>query len=75
MMQYGLISAQSIRRLKPITIFFNSYLKLIIVLVKHKTFKNIPIKIKMFCNENNIGPKYFANIRFGMFLVQIDTQK
>ena len=29
----------------------------------------------MFRNQNNIGVQYFANIRFGMFLVQIDRQK
>ena len=29
----------------------------------------------MFSNQNKIGVKYFANIRFGMFLVQIDRQK
>ena len=44
-------------------------------LVKSKTFYNIPIKIKTFCNQNYIGIKYFADIRFGMFLVQIDGQK
>ena len=55
--------------------FENSYLKSISVLVKNKTFYNIPIKIKIFCNKNNIGLKYFADIRFGMFLVRIDRQK
>ena len=30
--------------------------------------------MKIFRNQNNIGLKYFANIRFGMFLVQIDRQ-
>ena len=44
-------------------------------LVKNKTFYNIPIKVKIFCFKNNIGSKYFADIRFGMFLVQIDEQK
>ena len=55
--------------------FENSYLKSISFLVKNKTFYNIPIKIKIFCNTNNIGLKYFADIRFGMFLVKIDRQK
>ena len=55
--------------------FENSYLKSISFLVKNKTFYNIPIKIKIFCNKNNIGHKYFVDIRFGMFLVKIDRQK
>ena len=55
--------------------FEYSYLKSISFLVKNKTFYNIPIKIKIFCNKNNIGLKYFADIRFGMFLVKIDRQK
>ena len=74
MMQYGLNLAQIIP-LKPITIFENSYLKSIIFLIKIKLFYNFPIKIKIFRNQNNIGVKYFADIRFGMFLVQIDRQK
>ena len=53
--------------------FENSYLKSNSFLVKNITFYNIPIKI--FCNKNNIGLKYFADIRFGMFLVKIDRQK
>ena len=53
----------------------NSYLKSISILVKNKTFYNIPIKIKIFGNKNDIGLKYFADIRFGMFLVKIDRQK
>ena len=55
--------------------FENSYQKSIIVLVRKKTFYNVSIQIKIFCNQNNIGLKYFANIRFGMFLVQIDRHK
>ena len=53
----------------------NSYLKSISILVKNKTFFDIPIKIKIFYNKNNTGLKYFADIRFGMFLVKIDRQK
>ena len=53
----------------------NSYLNSISFLVKNKTFYNIPIKSKIFCNKNKIGLKYFADIRFGMFLVKIDRQK
>ena len=56
--------------------FENCYLKSIIFfLMKNKTFYNIPIKIKIFCHHNNIDIKYFADIRFGMFLVLIDGQK
>ena len=50
----------------------NSYLKLISFLVKNRTFYNIPIKMEIFCNKKNIGLKYFADIRFSMFLVKID---
>ena len=42
---------------------------------KNKTFNYIPIKIKIICNKNNIGLKYFADIRFGMILVKIARQK
>ena len=55
--------------------FENSDVKSIIFLVKNKFFHNIPIKIKIVCNTNDTGLKYFAYIRFGMFLVRIDTQK
>ena len=30
-------------------------------------FGNIPIKIKIFCNKNNIGLNYSVNIRFPCF--------
>ena len=30
---------------------------------------------KIFSNQSNISVKYFADIRCGMFLVQIDRQK
>ena len=53
----------------------NSFLKSISILVKNITFYNIPIKIRIFCNKNNNGLKYFADIRFGMFLVKINRQK
>ena len=55
--------------------FEHSYLKSIIFSVTNITFYNIPIKFKIFCNHNNIGLKYFADIWFGMFLVQIDRRK
>ena len=49
--------------------FENSYLKSVIFSVKSITFYNIPIKIEIFCNQNSIGLKNFAEIWFGMFLV------
>ena len=56
----------------------NSNLKSIMFLVKNKTFYNIPINIKILCNENNIILKYFADIRFdirfGMYFVQFNRQ-
>ena len=55
--------------------FKNSYLKSIKYLVKNKPFYNIPIKIEIFCNENNTGLKYFADVRVGMLLVKIDRQR
>ena len=74
MMQYGFKLStkhppETINHLK------NSYLKSISILVKYNTFYNIPIKIKIFCNKNNIGLKYFADIRLGMIIVKIDRQK
>ena len=53
----------------------NSYLKSIIFFIKNYTFYNIPIKIKIFRIQDNNGVIYFADIRFGMFLVQIHRQK
>ena len=47
--------------------FENVYLKSTIFLNKNYTFYNIPTKIKIFSYSNNIGLKYFADIRFGMF--------
>ena len=44
-------------------------------MVKNKTFYNISNKINIFCIQNNIGLDYFADIRFGMFLIQIDIDK
>ena len=74
MMQYGFnLSTKHASETK--NNFENSYLKSIIFLVKNKSFYNILIEIKIFCNKNNIGHKYFADIRFGMFLVKIDRQK
>ena len=42
--------------------FKTSYLKSIIFLARNETFYN-----KIFCNQNNVGLKYIADIRFGMF--------
>ena len=48
--------------------FVNSNLKSIIYLVKKKKkIYNIPIKIKIFHDRNNIIHKYFVNIGFDMF--------
>ena len=40
--------------------FENSYFKSLIFLNKNQTFFNIPVKLKIFRNQNNIGLKYFA---------------
>ena len=74
MMQYGIkLSTKHPSEIK--NNFENSYLKSIIFSVKNRIFYNIPIKIEIFCNQNSIGLKYFADIWFGMFLVQIYRQK
>ena len=69
MMQHGI----KLSRKHPSTTnnnFGNSYLKSIIILDKNSTFfYNIPLKIKILRNQNNIGVKYLADIKFGMFLV------
>ena len=71
MMQYGIkLSTKHPSETK--NNFQNSYLKSIIFSVKNRTFYNILINIEIFCNQNSIGLKYFADIWFGMFLVQID---
>ena len=74
MMQYGIKFSKK-HPSKTKNNFENSYLKLIIFSIKHRTFYNIPIKIEIFCNQNSIGLKYFANIWLGMYLVQICRQK
>ena len=74
MMQYGIkLSTKHPSETK--SNFENSFLIPIIFSVKNRTFYNIPIKIEIFCNPNSIGLKYFADIGFGMFLVQIYRQK
>ena len=42
---------------------------------KNKRFYNIPVKIKILRYQNNTGLKYFADIRFGMFVVEINRQE
>ena len=74
MMQYGIkLSTKQPSETK--NNFENSYLKSIIFSVKNRTFYNIPIKIEIFCNQKSIGLKYFADIWFGMFYVQVYRQK
>ena len=70
MMQYG-IKLSTKHPSETNNNFENSYLKPVNVSV----FYNIPIKIDLFCNQNSIGLKYFAEIWFSMFLVKIDRQK
>ena len=74
MMQYG-IRLSTKHPSETVIFFLNSYLKSIIFSVKKRTFYNITIKIDIFCNQNSIGLKYFADIWFGMFLVQSYRQK
>ena len=74
MMQYGVkLSTKQPSETK--NNFENSYLKSNIFSVKNRTFYNVPIKIEIFCNQNSIGLKYFADIWFGMFYVQVYRQK
>ena len=74
MMQYGIkLNSKHLSETK--NNFENAYLKSIIFSVKNRTFYNIQIKIEIFCNQNSIGLKYFADIWVGLFLVQIYRQK
>ena len=74
MMQYG-IKLSTKHQSETNNNFENSDLKSVIFSIKSKAFYNIPIKIEIFCNQNSILFKYFAEIWFGMLLVQIDRQK
>ena len=74
MMQYG-IRLSTKHPSETNNTIKNSYLKSVILLVKSITFYNIPMTTEIFCIQNSIGLKYFAEIWFGMFLVQIDRQK
>ena len=74
MMQYGIkLSTKHLSETN--NNFENSYLKSVIFSVKSITSYSIPFEIKIFCNKKSIGLKYFAEIWFGMFQVQIDRQK
>ena len=65
MMQYGI--KLSIKHPSETNYNFeNSYLKSDIFSIK-SIFYNIPIKIKIFCNQNSNDLTYFAEIWFGMF--------
>ena len=66
MMQYG-IKLTSKHPSETKHNFENSYLKSFIFSVKNRTFYNIPIKIEIFCNQNSVGLKQFADIWFDMF--------
>ena len=74
MMQYG-IKLSTAHRSETNINFKKSYLKSTHFLNKNERFYNIPVKIKIFRYQNNTGLKCFADIRFGMFLVQINRQK
>ena len=73
MMQYG-IELSTKHPSETNNSFEKSYLKSVIFSVKSRTFYNIPIKIEIFCNQNSIGLKYFAEIFFSIFLVKIDRK-
>ena len=65
MIQYG-IKLSTEHRSETNNNFENSHFKSIIFLNKNSRFYLIPVKIKIFRNQNNTGLKYFADIRFGM---------
>ena len=57
-------------------IFENIYLNSIIFLVKNIFFFTIfQLRLRYFVIKIIFGLKYFADSRFGMFLVQVDRQK
>ena len=74
MMQYGITLSTKHTSETNNNFDFFFYLNSITFSVKIDLFYNIQIKIEIFCNQNNIGLKYFADIWFGMTLVQIDRQ-
>ena len=43
--------------------------------IKNKTFYKISIKIKIFCDWNNIRIEFFADIMFDMFWVKRNRKK
>ena len=52
----------------------SSYLKSISILVKIKLFTIFQLRLRYFVIKNKIGLKYFADIRFGMFLVKLNRK-
>ena len=74
MMQYGIKLSIEHRSETNIN-FKKSYLKSLIFLNKNQRFYNTPVKIKICRYQNNTCLKYSADIRFGMFVVQINRQK
>ena len=74
MMQYG-IELSTEHRSETNVNFKKILFKITHFLNKNLRFYNIPVKIKIFRYQNNTDLKYFADIRLGMFVVQINTQK
>ena len=75
MIQYG-ITLSAKHRSETNNNSENSNLKSIIFWVKNKTFYNVPMKIKIFCNQSDTILNYVADIRLlCMILVRIDRQK
>ena len=70
MMQYGITLSTEHRSETNIN-FKKIVFKITHFLNKNKRVYNIPVKIKIFRYQNNTGLKYFADIRFGMFVVHI----
>ena len=52
-----------------------SYLKSILLKIKLDFFTIFQLRLRYFVMKKNVGPNYFANIRFVMFLAQLDRQK
>ena len=70
----GLNLAQSIR-LKPIKFLKTLTQNQSFFGKKVKLFTIFQLRMRYFVVKKSIGLKYFADIRFGMLLVQIDRQK
>ena len=74
MIQYGIILS-TMHPSEPNNKFDNSYLKSIIFKIKIKLLTIFQLRLRYFVIKKNIGVTYFADIRFGIVLVQIDRQK